>query len=982
MGRSAEQAQLLRALDRALAGEPSATLLHGEPGIGKTTLVRDVVSRAEAREIHLLLGHCLRFGAEVTTHLPFTQAFGQWTRGVSRETVERVFPGGLWGQDFPGTRQGLKPEAPNLLFHIADAVDRVVNDGPTLLVIDDLQWADPSSLDVLSYIVAGLRHGQHIAIVLTYRDTELSDGHRLHGWLADILRVDRVSRLPLSRLSASETEQLVTALPGFLSRVALAEDVYARSDGNPYLAELLAREVVDAGGNSSLLLREALLASWHRLNSTARPVTQLLAVAGRPVGFALLQDLAVRRGLTRDAVAAAVTEAVGEGIATIENSGDVWFRHPLLAEVITSTLPPWQLPELHRAFAGVWEVARGVTDAERANHLALHYAAARDAEPAFAWALRAADEAARLHATAEEATHLCTAVDLLTSVPAGSRPPTTELLTRAGRCLIAAGRAGRALECYERALEALDPHDEPLATCRVLMARNFGGWTNMAGKESPSLADFTRALVLTDAFPNSKERIDALADLAYFEVFAGIDAAEGHAKEAVRLAERLGLDDALSWALVVRAQTRWGTGSGVVDAERAWALARGCDDTPLLTRVTINVCNSYGSVGQLAAIASISREVYEHARERGSAQGMSCIGSVAVLPLIHLGEWERARSIIRETLALRLSTRWGAAARWGAAVLRALEGDGDAALAHMSRAKELMPVSEPGAEPVVAEVMLAIELGMPRRALELVESRMSAAMALDHCAADELLQLATRAAADLSEATPAAAELEHSAVSWLERIESLRGKSPRLFQQAVPSDSARPAWGALYLADRARCHRQSHQLVGLWQAAATATDRAGLRFEHARSLYFLGRSLLTEPKGRDEAAEALTRAAAIARELRAAPLATLVEQLTLQAHLPLATPDLEKSLAPVPLDALAGVALTPREAEVLQHVVAGETYAQVARRLFISEKTVSVHVSNVLHKTGTSSRIELAALVLRSKDQLDDRGDSGASSTR
>lgn len=93
VGRSSEQEQLLRALDGAVAGEPTATLLHGEPGIGKTTLLRDMVDRARARGFHVLFGQCLRFGAEVTTHLPFTQAFDRWGRGVGRETLDRVFPG-------------------------------------------------------------------------------------------------------------------------------------------------------------------------------------------------------------------------------------------------------------------------------------------------------------------------------------------------------------------------------------------------------------------------------------------------------------------------------------------------------------------------------------------------------------------------------------------------------------------------------------------------------------------------------------------------------------------------------------------------------------------------------------------------------------------------------------------------------------------------------------------------------------------------
>ena len=979
VGRTAERAHLRGALDRAVAGEPTATLLHGEPGIGKTTLLKDTVDQANARGFHVLFGQCLRFGAEVTTHLPFTQAFDRWARGVGSETVERLFPGSAFGRDGPrpvGTTQRLaaETESQGMLFRLSDAVDRLADDRPTVVVVDDLQWADPSSLDVISFIVAGLHRPQHLVLALAYRDTELGDGHPLHAWLADLGRGNGIDRFQLSRLSYSETEQLVGGLPGVPFDVALSEKVFARSDGNPYLTELLAERGADSTEREGALA-EALLASWHRLGPTARALTQLVSVAGRPVAFRALKDLAVRRGLAGADLTAAVTESVGEGVTILQGRSEVWFRHPLLAEVILTTLPPWQLSEVHRAFAAVWEEAEDVSDDERATHLALHHAAAEDAEPAFRWALRAADAALRLRAISEEATHLATAAALIDAVPAESRPPTAELLTRAGRCLIAAGRPALALELYARAVAAVDPQDEPLRACRVLMALNFALGTNVTGAASASVTDFERAVALTEPFPHSRERALALAHLANFEIFEGIDTGVQHAEDAVRLAEELGDDDVLAWALVVRAQTRWGTRAGVVDAERAWARARAVDETDLLIRVSVNVCNSYESVGQLAASAALSLEVHALMRERGSAQGISCTGARGALTLVQLGRWDEARSVIRETLALRLNTRWGAAARCGAAVLSALEGDAAAAEAHLSRARELMPVSSMGDEFNLCAMIVAIEVGQPRRALELVEQWMTPSVALDPAVADQLLLLAARAAADLAEGVGVASDgFGPTAISWLQRIESLRGDSPPRYVPSGPDDVVHPAWGALYAADRARCHAEVSVMVPLWEAAVEASRVAGLQFEYARSLYLLGRSLLGEPKGRAQAADALGRALAVAKELGAAALVALIEQLALQAHLVVLTHDGGGAAVSGSHAVLAGVTLTRREAEILEHLVAGETYGQVARRLFISEKTVSSHVSSLLRKTGTTSRIELAALAVRSGSRPSDIG--------
>jgi DNA-binding NarL/FixJ family response regulator len=149
-----------------------------------------------------------------------------------------------------------------------------------------------------------------------------------------------------------------------------------------------------------------------------------------------------------------------------------------------------------------------------------------------------------------------------------------------------------------------------------------------------------------------------------------------------------------------------------------------------------------------------------------------------------------------------------------------------------------------------------------------------------------------------------------------------------------------------------------------------------MRYEHARALYFLARALLEQRQGRRRASDALSSARALARELGAAPLLNLTEQLAAQAHLHIV--DAAPSGAGTPPEGrtLAGARLTRREGEIRTHLVAGETYAQIAARLYISEKTVSVHASNMLHKTGTTSRIELSALARQSDGHTGDGSDT------
>jgi DNA-binding NarL/FixJ family response regulator len=260
---------------------------------------------------------------------------------------------------------------------------------------------------------------------------------------------------------------------------------------------------------------------------------------------------------------------------------------------------------------------------------------------------------------------------------------------------------------------------------------------------------------------------------------------------------------------------------------------------------------------------------------------------------------------------------------------------------------------------VAAETRVAMALGDQVQALSLMAEAMPALRTIDDEGADELLVWAARAAADLA-AIPGE---QDAAVAWLERIDRLREDTPPRFQMRTPEDVIHPAWASLLTAEAARCHDGGGpRRPELWKAAVVASAAAGLPWEQALSSYRLAQALLSCKGSRAEAAAALRDAALIAGELGAAPILADVESLARQSHIPLTDP---ATAGPAADAAHVFAGLTRREDEVLRHLVAGRTYAEIARELFISEKTVSVHVSNLLRKTGTSSRIELADLARR-----------------
>ncbi len=241
---------------------------------------------------------------------------------------------------------------------------------------------------------------------------------------------------------------------------------------------------------------------------------------------------------------------------------------------------------------------------------------------------------------------------------------------------------------------------------------------------------------------------------------------------------------------------------------------------------------------------------------------------------------------------------------------------------------------------------------------------MATAVHVNPVAADEWLRYASQAAAQLAD-HPANSPERQVALHRLQVIEATRGLHPPPFAPAGPRDVVHPAFGALHAAQRAHCDGAVPELDQLWEAACTATREAGLGYEHARALYCLARHLLTHGQDRPRATAALVAARRIAVDLGALPLKDRIDALAAQTHVALPTSRADEPPTTRAIILTASPPLTPREQEVLEGLLSGETYSQIATRLFISDKTVSSHVSNILRKTGSANRIELAELAHR-----------------
>jgi len=329
-----------------------------------------------------------------------------------------------------------------------------------------------------------------------------------------------------------------------------------------------------------------------------------------------------------------------------------------------------------------------------------------------------------------------------------------------------------------------------------------------------------------------------------------------------------------------------------------------------------------------------------------------------------VGDLKEAERVVRAGLAASGSPSIEVQFRLHAATLTVRRGANHAARDHVARARELLPDLEQQPWLMAGQLLAEVLLGRsdPAAAFELVE-RVLPVNAVDPRVVDELMVSGARAAADLVQL--ATDDRDQTGVQThregLIRLVKTRAALPGIaFQPSGPDDTTQVARAALFAAESARAEGVEDQ-ISPWREAVAACADAGLGWEQEVSTWRLASALIDSGASGSEATHLLRGVHEYAVRQGAEPLQTRVEELAAGARIPLTWPTIP-SAATVPA---AFTGLTPREIDVLAHLVANRTNAEIAHSLLISDKTVSVHVSNLLRKTQTGSRREVAALARR-----------------
>jgi DNA-binding CsgD family transcriptional regulator len=983
IGRTQELAWLRERLGRATTGEPQVALIGGEAGVGKTRLTEQLASTASEQGVRVLRGGCVPLGEEGVPFAPVTEALRGLAReldpaelaaitGPARPDLARLLP------ELAGTNEaavaagaaGASQASQGRLFALLlGVVERLATGTPLLWVMEDLHWADRSTRELVAFLVASLRTGR-VVLVCTFRGDELHRRHPLRGLLAELGRNRRVQRLELRRFTRAELTQQLTALLGVDPPARLADDIYARSEGNPFFTE----ELVLAGGGDTAgpgalppSLQEVLLARVVRLGRGTQRVLGVAAAAGPGVTQPVL---AAVTGMGEAGLLDSLHEAVDHHVLLPEPDGDGYvFRHALVAEAVYGELLPGERVGLHTALAGVLEagVDTGGTPATRAARLAHHWSAAGDQPRALAASLEAAAAAERVYAFAEAQLQLERVLGLWERVPDAAARAGTDHVGLLSRCAQAADTAGdtaRATHLVRQALALVDGIRQPRRA--GLLHEQLARCLRTLG-DPDALDEQQQAVSLVPPEP-SVERARVLGSLAvYLEVVDRFADAKAAAEEAVAIAGQVEADaeeasarTALGYALAHLGDPD----AGIAELQTARRLATQAGDPASLLRAIGDHADVLLAAGRLEQAASAALDAIQQARRLGQARQSRAAGSVkdATAALLALGRWDQADQVSREGLETIPFGADSVDVPLARAALELALGELDAAELRLRTARRLLP--DPIPEPQQGGPLFCglAELALWRSELNHARALVAEAVPLVAASprrAAPLYALGLRVEADRAELARARrpGEVAGDDGTGAALLERLHEAATGLAAAGIPELAA---WHLLGRAERTRQHGRPDPAA--WAAAATVWERLGQPYRVAYAGFRQAEALLAGAGDRDAAATALRRAADITGRLGARLLDGEVKALARRGRLQLDSPTTPAAEAPTPTDQLG---LTPREAEVLALVAAGRSNRQIAQALFISPKTASVHVSNILTKLGVSARVEAAAVAHR-----------------
>jgi len=846
-----------------------------------------------------------------------------------------------------------------------------------VLVVEDLHWADRSTLDLLAFLVRNLQAG--LLVVLTYRTDELHRRHPLRPFLAELDRSGRAERLEVGRFDRPEVADLLAGIIGTRPDDELVGQIYRRSEGNAFFAEeLLAATQPGADNGRSLppSLENVLLSRVQVLPEDAQATLRLVAAAGGRVGHGLLAAVSE---LPEADLLAALRAAVAHQVLVPDPATETYaFRHALTQEALYAELLPGERARLHAAFARVLAERSQLAEPDRVAapaRLAYHWVRAHEPARALPAAVEAGLQSEAAYGFADAQRHFELALELWDQVADADERlglDRAAVLQHAADSAYLAGDPNRAITLTRAALASVDVAADPVRA--GLLHVRLGGYLRATGGEG-AFAEYEAAVRLVPASPPLAERAQVLA--AFGEALitqARFRESRELCEEAIAIAGQIG-------ALVEEGDARRALGvdlaflgdleAGVGELAEARRIVEAVGTVDQVARTFATWSGLLETFGRLEAAAGLALEGAELAASQGLGRWHGpFLTATAARALFGLGRWDDAEVLLgraADRVAPELAATW--------VYIHTARGQLDLARGRAAAAAEHLAVARDAYAQTVTQPWFATPLFVATAELAVLEGRLPDADAAvaeglrvagaDPGYAAPLYALGLRAAADRAELARARRD-DEEVLEARRAGDTLTGQlqarlSPEGADGALPTPRTE-AQAVLCQAELARLDGRTEP--DLWEAAAKAWERLGEPYPTSYARWRQAEALLLGGLGREQVEPSLRAAHQTTVELGAAPLRAELEALARRGRLDLGS-EAAATAAAKPSSPLDPLGLTAREQEVLALVAIGRTNAQIAETLFISPKTATVHVSNILTKLGVRNRVEAATIAHR-----------------
>ena len=641
VGRERELSILQSALDDALSGQGRLVLLVGEPGIGKTRTAHELAAVARHRKARVLVGRCSE-SAGAPPLWPWIQIVRSYIASSHHETLRAAL--GAGAADIAYVITDVHQQLPDLpipsllqpqhaRFRFFDSfttfLKNIAKAQPLVLILDDLLWADTSSLLLLQFVAREFAETA-LLIIGTYRDVDVGMQHPLTQTLGDLVRVPGSQSLVLSGLSAQDVARFLALATGSAPADATVVAVHQKTEGNPFFLTEVVRQLMSDTSQLALAasqthiglphrVREAITRRLQTLSAACHQLLTTAAVIGREFSLTLLEGatlppLATTTATLIDTLDEAVAARL---IATVPNSAGLYvFSHALIRETLYEALSTAQRIRLHGQVGTALEVLHAADQDPYVAECAYHFfqAAPQDAgEKALVYAQRAGTHAMKLLAYEEAVGHYEQGLQVLELL----RPHDSqrcELLLGLGDALWHSGDSLRAREQFIQAAQVAQQVGAAEVLARAVIG--LGNVRAETGVIDDVLVKLSEATLVALGSQDSTLRARVMARLAialYYDPTAA-QRRERLSTEALAMAERVSDPGALAFALIARHFVIWGLGSMTERLALATEAVRCAQEASDLALTLEGLAWRILALFEQGDIPAVDREIDNYAR--------------------------------------------------------------------------------------------------------------------------------------------------------------------------------------------------------------------------------------------------------------------------------------------------------------------------------------------------------------------------------